>query len=154
MKLQLVRVHKGRGGWADDAAAEYTKRLKRYGPFTERVVKPQAFSGDVEAVRRVEAERILKGLRPSDRLIALDERGDALDSHGWARLVERGRQDGVGSLVFALGGPYGHDASVRRKAARVVSLAPMVLNHQVARVVALEQLYRSWTLIRGEPYHH
>jgi 23S rRNA (pseudouridine1915-N3)-methyltransferase len=154
VKLQLVRVHKGRGGWADDAAAEYAKRLKRYGPFCERTVKPQAFTGDVDAVRRQEAERIQKGVGSGDRLVALDERGEALSSQGWAKLVEQARRDGVGTLVFALGGPYGHDASVRSGAARVVSLSPMVLNHQVARVVALEQLYRSWTLIRGEPYHH
>lgn len=154
MKLQLIRVQKGRGGWADDAAAEYTRRLQRYGPFEERVVKPQGFTGDVDAVRTAEGGRIARGLSPGDRLVVLDERGKDLDSHGWARLVDQSRQEGVGSLVFALGGPYGHDAALRARAWRVVNLAPMVLNHHVARVVALEQLYRAWTLIRGEPYHH
>ncbi len=154
MRLQLTRVHKGRGGWADDAAAEYSKRLKRYGPFVECTVRPQAFSGDVAAVRRQESERVLRGVRPGDRLICLDERGESLDSQAWARLIDRARHDGIGTLVFALGGPYGHDTTLRARASRTLSLAPMVLNHQVARVVALEQLYRAWTLIRGEPYHH
>jgi 23S rRNA (pseudouridine1915-N3)-methyltransferase len=154
VKLRLVRVHKGRGGWADDAAADYCKRLKRYGAFEERTVRPQAFSGDIGMVQRTEAERIARGLRPGDRLVVLDERGESLNSHGWSKLIDDARHDGVATLVFALGGPYGHGACLRSRASHVISLSPMVLNHQVARVVVLEQLYRAWTLIRGEPYHH
>lgn len=145
MKIKLIRVAKGKLAWADDAAAIYKKRLKRYAPFEEVTVRPS----DPEA----EARRVLQALRPGDRLIALDERGEALDSHGWAAGVDAARHDGVGTLWFAIGGPDGHAPEVRRQAHAVWALAPMVLAHQVARVVVLEQLYRSWTLIRGEPYH-
>ncbi len=117
-------------------------------------MKPQAFTGNVDAVCQAEADRITRGLGSSARLVVLDERGDSLSSKGWARLVDGARQEGISELVFAIGGPYGHHASLRSRAWRVVSLSPMVLNHQVARVVTLEQLYRAWTLIRGEPYHH
>ena len=154
VKTRLIRVHKGRGGWADDAAADYLRRLRRYGGIDEVCVRPQSFQGDVDAVRRSEGARIQKLLQPRDRLIVLDERGRDLTSEAWARLVDAARRDGVPTLVMALGGPYGHDPALRSKAHTVVRLAPMVLNHQVARVVALEQLYRAWTILRGEPYHH
>ena len=146
MKLRLIRVAKGKLAWADAAAADYTRRLKRYAPFEEVVVRPGGG-------REVEAARLLKHVSPGDRLIALDERGARLDSHGWSNVVQTARLDGVGVLWFAIGGPDGHGPAVRERADKTLALAPMVLAHQVARVVVLEQLYRAWTLIRGEPYH-
>ena len=83
----------------------------------------------------------------------LDERGEALSSEGWAKLLDHCRNDGVNQLVVAIGGASGHLPKVRDKAWKKVQLAPCVLNHQVARVVALEQLYRAWTILHGEPYH-
>jgi len=146
MKLRLIRVAKGKLAWADTAAADYTRRLKRYAPFEEIVIRP---GGGPDA----EAARLLKSVSAGDRLIALDERGDRLDSHGWSKQVQAARLDGVGTLWFAIGGPDGHGPEVRERADRILALAPMVMAHQVARVVVLEQLYRAWTLIRGEPYH-
>ncbi len=145
MKLKLIRVAKGRLAWADEAAAIYAKRLGRYAPFEEVTLRPSGPGA--------EARRILRALRPGDRLIALDERGEALDSRAWAAGLDAARQAGVGTLWFAIGGPDGHAPELRRRAHAVWSIAPMVLAHQVARIVVLEQLYRSWTLIRGEPYH-
>lgn len=146
MKLRLIRVAKGKVAWADTAAADYTRRLKRYGPFEEQVVR---LGGGPDK----EAERVLKLIAPGDRLIALDERGERVNSHGWSKVVQSARLDGVNVLWFAIGGPDGHGPAVRERADKVLALAPMVLAHQVARVVVLEQLYRAWTLIRGEPYH-
>jgi len=154
LKTRLVRVHKGRGGWADEAADDYLRRLRRYGGVDEVCVRPQPFQGNVDAVREAEGARIRKLLQPRDRLVVFDERGRDLTSEAWAALVDTARQDAVQTLVMALGGPYGHDPALRRQAHTVVRLAPMVLNHQVARIVALEQLYRAWTILRREPYHH
>ncbi len=154
MKTRLIRVHKGRCGWADEGAEDYTRRLRRYGGFEEITVRPGVFKGDVEALREVETRRVRKLVRPGDRLVVLDERGSDLDSEAWAKMLDGARVAGTSCLVFALGGPYGHHGSLRDTAWRVVRLAPMVLNHQVARVVALEQLYRAWTILRREPYHH
>ena len=153
MKLKLLGVAKGKTAWADEAARDYLRRLKRYGPFEEERIKP-AGGQEASRCRLDEAGRVLRRIGPRDRLILLDERGENLSSKAWAALLDQARGEGVGDLVFCIGGPFGHDPSLRDKADRCISLSPMVLNHQVARVVVLEQLYRAWTLLRGEPYHH
>lgn len=150
-RLRLIRVSKGRARWADPAVEQYSKRLARYGSFEEKLVKPIAFKGDVHAVRQAEAERLLK-LVGNDVLIAVDERGEAPDSHGLsAKLVDWALE---GTVAFVVGGAYGLDASVRKRAHATVRLSNLVLNHEVARIVLVEQLYRAVTIHQNIPYHH
>ena len=145
----------GRSGcsWADEAVGDYGKRLRRYGGVEELFVKAESFRGDVERVRRLEGERILKQISPRERLVALDERGLALDTHEFTALVDKARQGGT-NLVWVIGGPYGLCPEVRKKAWKVVRLSSLVLNHEVARVTLYEQLYRAMTLLHNVPYHH
>lgn len=152
-KLRLVSVAKGAPAWADAAVAEYAVRLRRWGGLTEEVVRPARFAGDVEAVRADEASRLLDRIGPRDVLVCLDERGEGLDTEAFAALVTDGMATGTG-LVFAIGGPYGHGAATRARADRVLTLSPLVLNHQVARVVLVEALYRALSLASGGAYHH
>lgn len=154
MKLVVASVSKTSFVWAQEAARDYLERLSRYGPAEEWVLKPALFHGDVEAVRIEEGTRLLGRLKNGDQLVALDERGELLGTQGWADLLERAARMGCRRLVFAMGGPYGHGPAVRQQALKVLSLSPLVMNHQVARVVVLEQLYRVQALRRGEPYHH
>lgn len=153
MKLLVLAVGKRGVRWSEDAIGDYRKRLSRYGGVEERFVKAETFRGDVDAVRRVEGERLLQAVGPRDQLVVLDERGDDLDTERFTALVEEARVGGVHQLVFAIGGPYGHDPAVRAKG-RAIRLSSLVLNHDLARVVLLEQLYRAMTLIHGVPYHH
>lgn len=153
MKLRLVTVAKSAPRWADDAVAHYAKRLKRWGGLDETVLKPARFRGDVDAVRTDEGARVLATVGDRCRLVALDERGEGVSTEAFAALVTDGMAQGTG-LVFALGGPYGHARQVREAAHTVLSLSPMVLNHQVARVVLVEQLYRALAYADGSPYHH
>jgi 23S rRNA (pseudouridine1915-N3)-methyltransferase len=153
VKLRLVVVGRGGVAWADAAVDDWARRLKRYGGIEETQIRPELFRGDIEAVRDAEAKRVLAEVSPRDRLVALDERGERLDTHQFASLVEQGMGAG-GSLVLAIGGPYGHGPAVRAAAWRTLRLSDMVLNHEVARVVLYEQLYRAHTVLRGEPYHH
>ncbi len=144
----------GRSGtpWADAAVADYSRRITRMGGVAEVVVKAESFRGDVDAVRAAEGARLLAQVGPRERLVVLDERGEDLDTPAFTALVEAGRRDAA--LVFALGGPYGHASVVRDRAWRVVRLSSLVLNHEVARVVLYEQLYRSLSALAGSPYHH
>ena len=153
MRLALHYFSRGRCAWADEAAADYTRRLNRYAPFEERKHKPNG-AADRSTAQRKEAQRILEKLAPRDRLLVLDERGASLGSKGLADLIDKAALEGVGTLAFAIGGPYGHHDLLRQKANRVIKLSDMVLNHQIARVLLLEQLYRGWTILKGEPYHH
>ena len=95
---------------------------------------------------------MLGKVRPDSWLVALDERGTLLDSVELARLVATARDAGR-ELVFCIGGDEGLDASVRERAWKVVALSRMTLPHRLARLVLMEQLYRAFSLLRGEPYH-
>ena len=148
----MVLVGRSRCRWANEAVEDYRKRLRRAGGVDEIAVRSELHRGDDDAVRRVEGERLLKAVRPRDRLVVLDERGLDLDTGGFTELVRKGR--GSGTLVFALGGAYGHSEVVRKAGWRVVRLSSLVMNHEVARVVLYEQLYRAMTIIDGVPYHH
>lgn len=114
-------------------------------------MKTQVFRGDVEAVRHAEGSRLQRA-SGTGILIVIDERGERLDSRAFATLVDQSRQRG--QVVFALGGAYGHSEETRRAAHRVVRLSDLVLNHEIARVLLYEQLYRAMTLLTGAPYHH
>lgn len=150
-RVRVLTVGKGRCAWADAAVDDYARRVRRHGRLDEVVVKPETFRGDVDAVRAAEGARLRKAV-DRDALIALDERGDRLDTAAFAELLRE--QTLRGAVVFALGGAYGLDASVRTASARTVRLSDLVLNHEVARVVLYEQLYRAVTLLEGIPYHH
>lgn len=154
MRQRILTVGRRGCAWSEGAVDDYASRLKRYGGLEEVFVKPEVFRGDVDRVRMKEGERILKQVTPRDRLIVLDERGLALDTKEFTALVDQCRQGGVPRMVWAIGGPYGHDPSVRQSAWKVVRLSSMVLNHDVARVVLYEQLYRAMAILHNVPYHH
>lgn len=152
-RFRLLRVAgKGRSAWADAAVADYGKRLSRHGGFEEVLVKPEPFRGDVEAVRVAEAQRLLARVGPRDVAVALDERGLDLSTERFAAQLDGWRQEG--SVCLLIGGPYGHGEAARDQARAIVRLSSMVLNHELARVVVVEQLYRAATLLAGVPYHH
>lgn len=146
MKISLVWVRGTRTAWADAAAADYVPRIRRYFPFTEEALKA--------STAPLEADKLLALVTGRGRLVVFDERGEDLDSLRFAALLTRHADDGVAQLLFGIGGAYGFDTRVRSAASRVVRLSPMVLNHAVARVVALEQIYRACTIRAGEAYHH
>lgn len=151
-RFEVRIVGRSRCDWANEAVADYTRRLRRYGGIDERAVRGEPFRGDESTVREAEASRLLANLPRHHVLVALDERGERLDSHAFAALVDEARQQGT--VVFCLGGPYGHGEGLRKAATHTVRLSDLVLNHEVARVVLYEQVYRALTLLEGAPYHH
>ena len=155
MRLAIVVVGgKGKTVWADVAVEDYARRVKRYVPIEEVLVRSEPWRGDTDVVRRAEADRVSRALQDRDRLVVLDERGEDLDTPTLTRWVEQWRLDGTHRVVFAIGGAYGHDPSLRARADRVVRVSSMVLNHEIARVVLYEQLYRVHAAIAGVPYAH
>jgi 23S rRNA (pseudouridine1915-N3)-methyltransferase len=150
-RFKVVIVGRSKSKWANTAVDDYSRRLRRHGGVTETAGKVETFRGDAEHVKNTEGERIRKVVG-SGVLIVLDERGDRLDSRAFAALVDRSRQQGT--VVFALGGAYGHSEDTRKAADHVVRLSDLVVNHEVARVILYEQLYRAMTLLSGVPYHH
>ena len=151
-RFVLLTVGRSRAGWATEPIEEWSKRLRRAGGFEEIAIKAEPFRGDEDQVRTAEGARLLANVGARDRLIVLDERGDRVDTRAFTTLVDAARQSG--RVVFAIGGPYGHTDAVRAAAWRTVRLSDLVLNHDLARVVLVEQLYRAITVLEGGPYHH
>ena len=161
MKLALVAVGRLHAAGASGLARDYAERLGHYARFDLIEVKAagggrgRGGSDDVHRAVEKEGVRLLAVLRPEDRVVLLDEHGRELSSRGLADfLAEAGRAGGTRRLVFLVGGAWGVSGAVRDRAERALSLSKMTLPHELARVVALEQLYRAFTILRGEPYHH
>jgi 23S rRNA (pseudouridine1915-N3)-methyltransferase len=145
-------VGRDRSGWFEPGVQGYAERLRRWVEL-ELVELPAAKGALPPAdARRREGEALLAKLRPDSWLVALDERGTLLDSVELSRLVGTARDAGR-ELVFCIGGDEGLDAPVRERARKVLALSRMTLPHRLARLVLMEQLYRSFSLLRGEPYH-
>jgi len=144
----VLRVGRGATAWADQAAVDYARRIRAF-RVEESLLKPEPFRGDIEAVRREEGKRLLAGLGAGERLVSLDERGELPTSEEFAAWLGQGAD-----LCFAIGGPYGHDPSVRERSWKVLALGRWVTNHELARVTLIEQLYRASTILWGGSYHH
>ncbi len=155
MKMTLLVVGKTVRGWASEAVETYISRLRRYVPFSVEETKElkNLPSLGVETVKVKEGELLLKALRPTDYVVLLDERGHEYSSTEWARFVEERMVSGR-DVVFVTGGAYGFSDAVYERADAKVSLSRMTFTHQMVRLVFVEQLYRAFTIIKGEPYHH
>ncbi len=154
MKCVLLRVGKGRCAWADTATKDFTRRFQRTLPWEEIRLKPEPERGDIDRVKVAEGERVLARVQRGDLLVVLDERGESLTTDDFEALFAGALRDGRSRVVFAIGGPHGHGDAVRQQAARVIALSPMVLNHELARVILVEQIYRVSTMMWGGGYHH
>lgn len=154
MRALLLRVGRGRTAWAEEAARDYARRLPAQLELEEQLIKPEPFGGDVEKVRQAEGLRLLEQLREGDRLITLDERGQLIRTEELSAWVDQSARQSTRRLIFAIGGPYGHAPALRERAWKTLALSPMVLNHELARVLIIEQLYRVSTLLWGGSYHH
>lgn len=152
MKIQIVTVGSVSDRHVRGATDDYLERLESYLPVEEIEVDPGT-SGDPSARKREEAERIRAAIPEGAVQIALDERGNTPTSESLADWIEEQMVAGRGYLSFVIGGAFGLDAEVRRSSAWTFALSKLTMPHELARLVLAEQLYRSLTIVRGEPYH-
>lgn len=156
MKISLITVGKTDVKWVKEGLEEYISRLSRYVPFS-LIEIPQmkvAPSMPQEKVKEIEGEAVLKRIKPSDEVILLDERGKMFSSQEFASLLEGRMAHGSRDMVFVIGGAFGFSEKVYERASSLMSLSKMTFTHQMVRTIFAEQLYRAFTIIRGEPYHH
>ena len=154
MNILILRVAKAKCKWADTACHDYLKRIGRQLPVSEQVIRPAKASLGLVERRELESKAIQTLLRPGDRLVVLDERGETPTTEGLQSWVQDSIHDGCKRLIFAIGGPFGHAPVLRSEAWKSMALSKMVLNHELARVLLSEQLYRVYTLMHGGDYHH
>jgi len=153
-KIKLIVVGATRSSFLREGELYYLEKLRRYAPTDWVEVKSQRVTKgrSREDIVRAEGLAIAKRWLPDDHIIALDSRGREYDSEGFAALVERLYQTAK-RICFVTGGPLGLSADVLKRAADKVSLSRLTLTHELTRLVLLEQLYRTHTIIKGEKYH-
>jgi 23S rRNA (pseudouridine1915-N3)-methyltransferase len=152
LKLRVLWVGKSRDSWVKEAVDEYAGRIRRYGPLELIDIRDEK-GAEAEEMRQRECERLGKQIPPNATLVLLDERGEQMDSPGLASFIAKQRDAGIGEVVFAIGGAYGFSEEFRGRG-RMLSLSRMTFTHQMVRVFLLEQIYRAFTIINNEPYHH
>ena len=155
MKVELWLVGKTKDRWVAQGIDEYLKRCSRFTTVTTIIVADSKYTQS-EAIRQDETTRLTQQLSRSHRAftILLDETGRQLTSPGFATLLQKQQDAGNQSFRFIIGGAYGVDEELRNSADEVLSLSQMTFPHQVVRIIFLEQLYRAFTILRGEGYHH
>lgn len=156
MKLLLMAVGPTSRKFVRQGIDEYLDRLKHYLPVAVKIIPDVKRASSLTELRQkeLEGEAMVAALEPADRLVLLDERGAEYNSREFAAFMERQMLSGVKRVVFAVGGPYGFSPAVYARADAKVSLSRMTFNHEMVRLFFVEQLYRSQTILRGEPYHH
>lgn len=152
MKLKVLWVGKSRDPWIKDAIEEYAGRIRRYSSLDLIDIRDEK-GAEAEEMRRRECERLEKHIQAGATLILLDERGEQLDSPGLAKFVGKQRDSGTGELIFVIGGAYGFSEEFRRRG-KLLALSKMTFTHQMVRAFLLEQIYRAFTILNNEPYHH
>lgn len=156
MKVLLLWVGKTDFNFVDEGIKTYAERIKRYVPFEIQEIRDLKNKKVLETaqIKKLEGEEILSRLSPGDYVVLLDEKGKEFTSLQFSTYMTQVFNQGIKRMVFVIGGAYGFSDEVYARARDKVSLSKMTYSHQLIRVVFLEQLYRSQTIIKGEPYHH
>jgi 23S rRNA (pseudouridine1915-N3)-methyltransferase len=153
VKLKLLWVGKTQEAWVKAGIEEYAGRVRRYAPL--EILEAREEKGAQAAVMRErECERLAKLLPKGGKLVVLDERGEGMSSTEFAAFLSKTRDQGTSDLAFAIGGAFGFTDGFRSQAFKAISLSRMTLTHQMVRVFLLEQVYRGFSIMNGEPYHH
>ena len=156
MRITVIWVGKTSESYYKDAVAVYEKRIGRYIPFFTVTIPDIKNSAGMlpDQLKQKEGVQILSKVSSSDELVLFDENGANYTSVSFAQWIELRMVAGVKNIVFCIGGAYGFSRDVYERANSMISLSLMTFSHQMVRIIALEQLYRGMTIIKGEPYHH
>lgn len=156
MKFQVWSIGKAHEAYVKIGVEDFTKRISHYYAIEWTIIPAPKNAGMLSEMdlRKKEAETILNWLKKDDFLVALDERGKQLSSQGLAELIQSKANNSVKQLVFLIGGVYGLDEMVIKRADFTWSLSSLVFPHQLVRLIVSEQIYRACTIMRNEKYHH
>lgn len=158
MKITIITVGKLKEKYLKDAISEYSKRLSRYCKLevievADEKTPDQAGEGMETMIREKEAERILKYIREDAYVVTLEIKGKQLTSEELAEKIDRLGVQGKSHIQFVIGGSIGLGGTVLNRSDYALSFSRMTFPHQLMRVILLEQIYRSYRIISGEPYH-
>ena len=156
MKIKLMMIGKTDEPYLQEGIEKYLQRLKHYVHF-EFIILPDLKQGsktDIPKQKTEEGKLILQKIESSDHVILLDEKGKMFSSEELAAHLQKKMNSGISNLIFVIGGPFGFSEEVYKRANENVSLSKMTFSHQMIRLFFTEQIYRAFTILKGEKYHH
>lgn len=156
MKIELAVIGKTSIAYLKQGIDEYIKRLKHYVPFEIKYIDDIKNTKNIseDQQKRTEGAKILSLLDKSDFVVLLDEHGKEYTSMQYSSYIQKRMLSGAKKVVFVIGGPYGFSQEVYDRANDKISFSKMTFNHEMIRLIFTEQLYRAYTIINHEPYHH
>jgi len=155
MKIKLITIGKTDESYLKEGIDKYIKRLKHYISFDMVIINDLKIGSKIttELQKEMEGKVILEKVSPTDFLILLDEKGDEYHSVNFSNYVQK-RMNAGNDIVFVIGGPFGFSDEVYERANAKVALSKLTFSHQMVRLFFVEQLYRAFTILKGEKYHH
>lgn len=155
MKIVLLNFQTSKEPWFQNANDLYVEKIGHFNSFEVKTLKPQVNERDQKETRvKREGEMVLSLLKPEDYLVLLDETGQSLNSLKFSESINRILVSGKRQAYFLIGGPYGVSDEVKKRANLKINLSAFTLNHLVAQVVLLEQIYRGFMILKNLPYHN
>lgn len=156
MTIKLISIGKTDSAELQNLIEIYQNRLKHYIKFELDIIPDIKNSKNLSEIaqKEKEGELLLRNINESDVLILLDENGKQYSSIDFSQYLQKKMNSGIKKLVLVIGGPYGFSEAIYQKAAGKVSLSKMTFSHQMVRLFVVEQIYRGFTILRNEPYHH
>jgi len=156
MKIKLLAIGKTDHKNLQALIEDYSKRLGFYVPFNFEIIPDIKNSKNLSEAQQKQSEgnEIIKRIIKSDTLILLDEKGRVFSSVQFSQFLQKKMNSGLKTLVFVIGGPYGFSDAIYQRANAKISLSSMTFSHQMVRLFFIEQLYRGFTILKNEPYHH
>ena len=156
LRIRFLWIGRTQEAYLREGLKIYQQRLQHYAHIVTEEIKPQRRWHSLPEITRKQAETkaLQERLLPSEQSILLDEQGQQLDSIGLSRWLKNFHLQSVPQITFVVGGPYGIDCETFPQQTKQLSLSPMTFSHQMVRLILLEQVYRAFTILNGEPYHH
>tara|TARA_Y100000589_G_C27182673_1_gene641436 strand:- start:537 stop:1046 length:510 start_codon:yes stop_codon:yes gene_type:complete len=156
VKIVVLAIGKTDESWVQEGIYKYSKRLKHYISFEFVIIPDLKNRKNLSEGQQKEQEGklILKQVHNTDALILLDEKGREFDSISFSNFLQQKMNSGVKRLLFVIGGPYGFSSEVYNKATSKIALSKMTFSHQMIRPFFAEQIYRAFSILKNEPYHH
>ena len=153
MKLSILSVGKTHESYIKEGVEQFTKRIGHYYPIDWQLITPSKLT-EPASIKKAEAASILKALAQTDTLILLDEKGKMLSSPGLANLIQKQANQSAQRILFLIGGAYGVDETIKKRANFTWSISELVFPHMLVRLLLAEQIYRACSILANEKYHH
>ena len=156
MQIKLIAIGKTDLAELNHLISVYQNRLSHYVKFSFEIIPDLKNSKNLseKLQKEEEGKLILSKITSTDRLLLLDENGKEMNSVGFSTFLQKQMNSGIKQLVLVIGGPYGFSEAVYKKAAGTLALSKMTFSHQMVRLFVIEQIYRGFTILKNEPYHH